>query len=220
MPVLNEAAALADYLRPLQSLRQRHCELIIVDGGSNDETVAIARSLADQVLTAVKGRALQMNAGAAVANGDILWFLHGDTLPPQNSDALIREALTKPSRIWGRFNVRLSGRHPLLRIVEIMMNLRSCLTGITTGDQGIFICRETFEQIGGYPEIALMEDIAISKSLKRIKRPVCLLQSLLTSSRRWEQNGIIKTILLMWSLRLLYFFGADPKKLVRIYYKK
>jgi rSAM/selenodomain-associated transferase 2 len=220
MPVINEGAVLHHCLQPLQPFRRRQCELIVVDGGSSDDTVAMASALADQVISSGRGRALQMNTGAARAGGYILWFLLGDPLPPDNADTLIRAALAAPDRVWGRFDVRLSGQQRLLRAVEMLMNLRSRVTGIATGDQGIFIRRGVFERIGGYPAIALMEDIAISRTLKCSGRPVCLPQRLLTSGRRWQQNGIIRTILLMWSLRLRYFLGADPARLVRIYYKK
>jgi rSAM/selenodomain-associated transferase 2 len=218
IPVLNEAAALPVCLQSLQPLRQQGCELIVVDGGSTDHSMAIATPWVDHVLTACKGRAAQMNAGARAASGDILWFLHGDSLPPPAAADLIRTTLNRSGHIWGRFDVRLSGSRPLLRVVEALMNARSRLTGIATGDQGIFVRRTVFEQVGGYPNIALMEDLALSHALKRISRPVCLRQRLLSSSRRWEQNGVWKTILLMWRLRLAYFLGADPNRLARLYY--
>lgn len=216
LPVLNEAAGIGPCLHALQPLRQRGCELIVVDGGSTDNTASLAAPLADRVLIAPKGRAMQMNAGAKVAAGQWLWFLHSDSQPPAHADQLIHTALTQ--HIWGRFAVRLSGSHPLLRLVALAMNSRSCLTGIATGDQGIFVRRVVFEAIGGYPEIPLMEDIALSRALKRRGRPACLPDYIITSSRRWERDGIIKTILLMWRLRLAYFFGADPARLVRLYY--
>ncbi len=219
LPVLNEEAQITACLTRLQPLREQNCELIVVDGGSGDRTVALAEPLADRVIPGPKGRAAQMNAGARQACGDILWFLHADSLPPPDAVTLIRVALAPPSRQWGRFDVRLSGRHPLLRVVETLMNVRSRLTGIATGDQGIFVRREAFERIGGYPTIALMEDIALSRLLKRQSGPVCLRQRLTTSSRRWERDGILRTILLMWRLRLAYFFGADPDQLARIYYR-
>lgn len=221
IPVLNEAAGLAACLQTLQPLRDRHCEVIVVDGGSADRSVAIATPLADLVLVAQRGRARQMNVGAQAARGDILWFLHGDSRPPPNAEECIRAALKAQRHAWGRFNVRLSGRKPLLRVVAMLMNWRSCLTGIATGDQGIFVRRSLFVQVGGYPEIPLMEDIALSRTLKRHSgRPVCLRQRLLTSSRRWEENGIWNTILLMWRLRLAYFLGADPAVLARLYDRK
>lgn len=218
LPVLNEAAHIVAGLNVLQPLRQQGCELIVVDGGSQDRTVMLAQPLADRVITSSKGRAAQMNAGAALARSDLLWFLHADSIPPPDAATMIRGALDDPNRGWGRFDVRLSGDHPLLRIVETLMNIRSRCTGIATGDQGIFVRRELFERIGGYPAIALMEDIALSRLLKRHSPPVCLRQRLQTSSRRWERYGILRTIALMWRLRLAYFFGADPERLARIYY--
>ncbi len=164
------------------------------------------------------GRAAQMNRGAAIAHGEILLFLHVDTRLPPNADRLITAALDGAGHRWGRFDVRLSGHHPLLRIVEGLMNLRSRLSGISTGDQAIFVRRADFESVGGFPDIALMEDIALSRRLKRLARPCCLRQRLVTSSRRWEANGIVRTIALMWWLRLAYFLGADPARLRKRYH--
>lgn len=172
LPVLNEEAPIVACLNVLKPLREPEGELIVVDGGSRDRTVALAEPLADRVIVGSPGRAAQMNAGAGQASGDILWFLHADSLPPPNAVALIRAALARPDRHWGRFNVRLSGHHPLLRVVETLMNVRSRLTGIATGDQGIFVRRALFERVGGYPALALMEDIALSRLLKRQSRPV------------------------------------------------
>ena len=218
LPVLNEAAHIAAGLEALQPLRDQHCELIVVDGGSRDQTVALAEPLADRGILSSKGRASQMNVGVQHASNPILWFLHVDSQPPPAAANLIRAALSDPRRHWGRFDVRLSGCRSGLRVVETLMNVRSRITGIATGDQGIFVRREQFEQIGGYPPIALMEDIALSRLLKRHSWPVCLRQPLITSSRRWERDGIARTILLMWRLRLAYFLGADPERLARIYY--
>ena len=219
LPVLNEQTSISGGLSRLQPLRQQDCELIIVDGGSRDQTMALAGPLADRVIASPKGRAAQMNAGAALAQSPLLWFLHADCLPPPDAAGIIRAALNDPARHWGRFDVRLSGCHPLLRMVETLMNLRSRLTGIATGDQGIFVRRELFERVGGYPALALMEDIALSRLLKRHGWPVCLRQRLQTSSRRWERDGILRTILLMWRLRLAYFLGVDPNHLARLYYR-
>ena len=216
LPILNEEAHVAACLGALQPLRGQNSELIVADGGSRDRSVALAEPLADRVVVGPRGRAAQMNAGARQANGDILWFLHADSLPPPDALSLIRAALAGRERGWGRFDVRLSGRRPSLRMVEFSMNLRSRLTGIATGDQGIFVRRDLFERIGCYPPIALMEDIALSRALKRYGRPVCLRQRVLTSSRRWERDGIARTILLMWRLRLAYFLGAEPDRLARI----
>jgi rSAM/selenodomain-associated transferase 2 len=215
VPVLNEAAVIAESLSELQALRSRGAEVIVVDGGSDDGTQEIAARFADHVVSAPRGRASQLNAGATMAGGDALLFLHADSRLPTNADRLISNALQ--SKSWGRFDVRLSGRHALLRIVEAMMNLRSRLTGIATGDQGIFVRRDTFFAEGGYPDIELMEDIALSARLKRSSRPACLREKIVSSSRRWENEGILRTIVLMWLLRLAFFLGAHPKKLARLY---
>ncbi|HEU0282595.1 MAG TPA: TIGR04283 family arsenosugar biosynthesis glycosyltransferase [Gallionella sp.] len=217
IPALNEAANIPNVLLALAPLRSRGHEVIVVDGGSSDGTAALATPLADRVLHASRGRALQMNAGARAAEGEMLWFLHADTLPPPNADELILQALAQGRRGWGHFDVRLSGTGALLRMVAFMMNRRSRLSGIATGDQGIFVRREVFEHAGGFPEISLMEDIALSRVLKRHSRPAHAAQGLVTSSRRWEQRGVWRTILLMWRLRLAYFLGADPRKLAGLY---
>ncbi|HWO99552.1 MAG TPA: TIGR04283 family arsenosugar biosynthesis glycosyltransferase [Methylococcus sp.] len=217
LPTWNEATVIASTLAKLAPFRARGAEILVADGGSRDATVSLASRLADRVIQAPKGRAVQMNAGAAVARGTYLLFLHADTeLPVEAFDALV-ECMAK-AVAWGRFDVRLSGCHPVLRVVETLMNWRSRLTGIVTGDQGIFVRRDVFEVVGGYPPIALMEDIALSKSLKSRAWPVCLGQRVTTSSRRWETRGIGSTIFLMWELRLRYFLGADPADLAREYY--
>lgn len=219
LPVLNEGERLRGALGALRRLRGAGHEVIVVDGGSDDDTARIAGELADRCLVAPRGRAAQMNAGAQEASGDVLLFLHADTLLPPAADRLILDGLTQSGRSWGRFNVRLAGKHPLLRLVGWMMNLRSRLTGIMTGDQAIFVRRDWFKRISGYPEIALMEDIALSKRLKQEGPPLCLRQKVLTSSRRWREHGILRTILAMWSLRLAYFLGADPERLAQRYYR-
>jgi rSAM/selenodomain-associated transferase 2 len=207
VPALNEARGIRAALEALAPLRARGHEVIVVDGGSSDGTTRLAVGLCDQVLNARRGRAVQMNAGARAARGDVLVFLHADTRLP--ADFVIPE-----SSLWGRFDVRIEGRHPLLRVVGWSMNLRSRLTGIATGDQAMFVRRELFP---GFPEIALMEDIALSRRLKRLGRPTCLRQKVLTSGRRWESRGVLRTVFLMWSLRLLYFLGASPDRLRRLY---
>lgn len=217
IPALNEAAQITAMLQALAPLRRRGHEVIVVDGGSSDGTPTLAAPLADQVLHAQKGRALQMNAGAHAATGDVLWFLHADTLPPPEADETILAALAQGDRSWGHFDVRLSGAGILLRMVAALMNRRSRLAGIATGDQGLFVRREVFERIGGFPEIPLMEDVALSRMLKRHSRPACVAKELVTSSRRWEQWGTWRTIFLMWRLRLAYFLGADPHKLAGQY---
>lgn len=215
IPVLNEAPNIAAALGALQPLRIRGHEIIVADGGSVDATPTIAESLADHVLSARSGRAAQMNAGAAVGRGDALLFLHIDTRLPEGADALIAGALTEHT--WGRFDVRIDSDHALLAVVGVMMNLRSRLTGIATGDQSMFMTRSAFERVKGFPNIALMEDVAMSARLKEVGPPACLRGKVVTSGRRWEKHGVVSTIALMWRLRLLYFLGADPQRLARIY---
>jgi rSAM/selenodomain-associated transferase 2 len=219
VPVLNEAGLIVAALDRLQPVRERGAEVIVVDGGSGDGTAELAEPLASRIVRSPKGRAVQMNAGARAATGEILLFLHADTRLPEEADRMLAAAFAEGA-VWGRFDVRLSGFHPLLRIVETLMNWRSRLSGIATGDQAMFVRREVFERVGGFPEIPLMEDIALSKTLKRIARPVCLREKVVASSRRWEEQGILRTILLMWELRLRYFFGADPADLARRYYRR
>ena len=216
IPVFNESAVIESTLSSLQPFRKHGHEVLVVDGGSRDHTVRLAVAGADRVIHAPRGRALQMSAGVSAAQGDVILFLHADTLPHPQADDLILEAMSQG--IWGRFDVRLSGRHPLLRLVEGLMNLRSRITGIVTGDQGIFVRREALDAIGGVPCQALMEDIELSRRLKRLGRPVCLREQVVSSSRRWEEKGVVSTILLMWRLRLAYALGADPERLATRYY--
>ena len=217
VPCLNEGEGIAGTLAALAPLRARGTEVIVADGGSSDGTADRAAPHVDAVINAPRGRAAQMNAGAARARGEILLFLHADSLLPDAADALIIEGLTRTRQGWGRFDVTIAGRHPLLRVVERLMNLRSRLTGIATGDQAIFVTRSLFTAAGGYPEIALMEDVALCKRLKRFGPPLCLKHRLTTSGRRWENHGVLRTIVLMWRLRLLYFLGARPERLARLY---
>ncbi|MEQ1638727.1 MAG: TIGR04283 family arsenosugar biosynthesis glycosyltransferase [Methylococcales bacterium] len=215
IPTLNEAATLADYLLALQPYRPS-CEIIVVDGGSQDTTINIASRYADQVIIAEAGRANQMNVGAQQAQGDILLFLHADTLLPEQALDLIQQALST-KRQWGRFDIELKGAHRLLPVIAMMMNWRSRITGIATGDQGIFVTHSAFQTVNQYTNQALMEDIDLCKKLNRLSPPVCLNAKVISSVRRWEQFGIIKTILLMWSLRLRYFFGASTETLAQLY---
>ena len=217
VPVLDEAGTLARSLLPLQPLRGRDVEVIVVDGGSRDGTPRAAHPLCDRVLAAPRGRASQMNAGVRAASGRVLLFLHADTRLPSGWSGMVRSALESGGRDWGRFDVRLDGAHPMLRVVERAMNLRSRLSGIATGDQAIFVTRAAFREAGGFPDIALMEDLALSRTLRARSRPACLSAAVVTSSRRWERDGIVRTILLMWRLRLEYALGADPEKLARLY---
>ena len=217
VPALNEAEGIAEVLSALEPLRARGAEVIAVDGGSEDGTADLARPLCDRVLVAPRGRAAQMNAGAAVARGGVLLFLHADTRLPLDADRLVLSGLAHEACEWGRFDVRIAGRHPLLPLAARLMNLRSRLTGIATGDQALFVDQQAFVAVGGFPNIHLMEDIALSQRLKRRGPPLCLSTPVVTSGRRWETHGVFYTIVLMWRLRLAYFLGADPAQLARIY---
>ncbi len=218
VPVLNEANSVVSFLQSVRNACQQATEIVVVDGGSDDATATLAAAHSDQVVISAKGRATQMNAGARVASGTILCFLHADSLLPAGADRNMRDAVASGVCGWGRFDVRLSGSHPMLRVIERLMNWRSRLTGIATGDQAMFMTRALFDKVGRFPEIALMEDIAMSRKLKSCCRPACLPHVVMTSSRRWEKNGILRTILLMWRLRLLYFLGTDPARLADRYY--
>jgi rSAM/selenodomain-associated transferase 2 len=218
VPVLNEAAQLADMLAALQALRERGHELIVADGGSRDGSVTIARKWADRVIMSGAGRALQMNAGAEHARHEVLLFLHADTRLPERADQLILQALDAEGRVWGRFDVRLASARPLFRVIETAINWRSALSGIATGDQAIFVRRSWFEKVGAYDGLPLMEDVALSKKLLRHARPQRITTPVHTSSRKWERDGIVRTMLLMWQLRAAYALGVHPDKLVARYY--
>lgn len=220
VPVLNEAGGIRACLEALASLRQAGAEVIVVDGGSRDGTVALCAGLADHVLQASAGRARQMNAGASQAAGAWLLFLHADTRLPARAPECIARALGPGGRAWGRFDVRIEGRSRLLPLVSALMNVRSRLTGIATGDQAMFMRREAFDAVGGFPQQPLMEDVELSRRLKRmpgIGAPACLRERVVTSGRRWDQRGALATIVLMWRLRLLYWLGASPERLARAY---
>lgn len=216
VPVLNEARNLATHLLALQKFRQRGAHVVVVDGGSDDDTLAIAQSYADLAFIAPRGRAAQMNAGAAACPADVLLFVHADTRLPNDADSLVAGAVCK-RHAWGRFDVRIDSRRPALHLVADAMNLRSRWTGIATGDQAIFVRHDLFRAVGGFPDLPLMEDIAISRMLLRHGPPACLRQRVMTSARRWEQHGVLRTILLMWRLRAAYFLGADPARLALQY---
>jgi rSAM/selenodomain-associated transferase 2/rSAM/selenodomain-associated transferase 1 len=216
VPVLDEAAALPAVLAALQPLRARGAEVIVVDGGSTDATWRLAHAGADRVLLAPRGRASQMNAGARVAGGAVLLFLHADTRLPPEADRRIAEAVAGGAT-WGRFDVRIDSPRLLLHLVAALMNLRSRLSGIATGDQALFVRRDTFEAIGGFADLPLMEDIVLSSALRHRGAPACLRERVTTSARRWERHGVLRTILLMWGLRLRWFFGADAQQLAERY---
>lgn len=216
VPVLNEAHGIRDTLAALAPLRQRGAEVVVVDGGSQDDTVALAQPLADAVIAGPRGRARQMNAGAVRAQADALLFLHADTTLPPEADRLVQAALAKGGR-WGRFDVTLVGRHPMLRVVAAGMNLRSRLSGVATGDQALFMHRSAFDAVGGFPDQPLMEDVEISQRLRRLAPPVALRARVATSGRRWETRGVWRTIVLMWWLRWRYWCGASPERLAEAY---
>ncbi len=217
VPALDEGAEIAAALRTLAPVRARGGEVILVDGGSGDDTVARARPFVDRIVESAPGRAIQMNAGAAVARGDWLWFVHADSRVDAAAVTDLDVTIGRSRRRWARFGVRLSGRRFLFLTIGFFMNARSCLTGIATGDQGIAVERALFESVGGYPEQPLMEDIALSRTLRVHAWPACLPVRITTSSRHWERRGAWRTIWLMWSLRFAYWRGSDPEALARRY---
>ncbi len=218
IPVVNEAGHLAVKLQALQALRD-HCQVLLVDGGSDDASATIAEPWVDQVLHSPRGRALQMNCGATAAQAEVLLFLHADTRLPDNAVGLILQAVAE-GYSWGRFDVSFDSSQPVFRLIAFMMNWRSRLTGIATGDQALFMTRPAFQTVAGFPGIALMEDIAVSARLKKLGRPCCLTARVVTSARRWQQQGAVRTVLLMWWLRLRFFFGANPDDLAVRYYRR
>ena len=216
VPALNEAAGIAATLAALAPLRAAGHEVLVVDGGSSDGTPALCAGLADAVLAGPRGRARQMNAGAARARGAVLLFLHADTRLPAGAAAAVQRAVAGGA-LWGRFDVCIDGRPRLLRVVAALMNLRSRWTGIATGDQAIFVQRAAFQAIGGFADQPLMEDIELSRRLRRTAAPACLRERVHTSGRRWEQRGVWRTIWLMWRLRWRYWRGASPEALAQAY---
>ena len=229
IPVINEVDNLPHLFANINSLKPSPQQIILVDGGSNDDSIGIIRSFINelvlgnerkidwQMTESKAGRARQMNTGAALATGDVLLFLHADTRLPIDAIDSISKAMTLAE--WGRFDVQLNSRQPMLRVVSTMINWRSRLTGIATGDQAIFIQRKLFEQMGGYPSQALMEDIELCKQIKGITKPACLKSKVITSARRWQQHGTWRTIILMWQLRFDYWRGVSADNIRQRYYK-
>ncbi len=216
VPIFNEIDTLPSLLKRLQHWQRQGCEILLVDGNSTDESADMARSFGFEVLPCAKGRAKQMNMGANAATGNLLLFLHADTQLPANADTKIL-SLLQTTHCWGRFDVEISGSHYLLSVIAKMMNLRSRRTGIATGDQAIFVTKNVFEDVGGFPEQPLMEDIELSKQLLRYSSPLCLHDKVITSGRRWESQGVYRTVLLMWRLRWKYWRGTPAEALAKDY---
>ena len=218
VPVLNEAAGLPALVARLHALQAQGAHIVLVDGGSSDGSMQAAMQAGLAVLQTGRGRARQMNAGAHASASQCLLFLHADTVLPAGALDAMSAALAHPDVVaWGRFDVRIDGQHPMLKVVAWFMNQRSRLTGIATGDQCLFMTRAAWEAVGGFPEQPLMEDIELSTRLKALARPVCLRLKVSTSGRRWEQRGVWSTIWLMWILRWRYWRGADPAHLAELY---
>lgn len=221
IPVLNEAERLPGTLGHIASLSKCSSDVIVVDGGSQDDSRQVASRAGVTVIRGERGRARQMNAGAAVAHGDVLLFLHADTLLPSTAEQAIEDAIQRGGGanecVWGRFDVRISGHSFMLRLVAILMNWRSRFTGIATGDQAIFVTRRAFQSVGGFPDQPLMEDVELSKRLLALSWPVCLADRVVTSGRRWEALGVWRAIWMMWRLRWLYWRGVPAGELAELY---
>lgn len=219
IPALDEAARIEACIACLAPLRTEGVEVVVSDGGSSDDTRERAVAAGARVVASPRGRARQQNAGAEAVAGDLLWFVHADCRPSPGACAMVAAAAATGEPVWGRFDVTLSGPGAMLRIIEVAMNARSRFTGIATGDQCLFVSRGLFRRAGGFPDIALMEDIALSRTLRRIARPRCERARVVTSSRKWREEGVWRTVALMWRLRLAYALGADPAGLARRYYR-
>ncbi|MDC3332609.1 TIGR04283 family arsenosugar biosynthesis glycosyltransferase [bacterium] len=218
IPTFNEALNIRGFLQKLQPLRAQGCEIILADGDSEDGTPIIAKMWVDQVVVAPKGRAQQMNAGALRARGNKLLFLHADTSLPSNIIDWLKWFVVQPEQSWGFFCVRLSGKSVAFRVIEKCINVRSRLTAVATGDQAIYVGRDQFRALGGFDDIPLMEDVSLSKTLKKISPPTIWDSPVITDSRRWEKRGTVATVLLMWKLRLMYWLGVSPNYLAKKYY--
>ena len=220
IPTLNEADHLPDLLADLRGVMALgNVQVIVADGGSAQGPGSLAAATGAHVIVGERGRAVQLNAGARLAEGEVLLFLHADSRIPPGVDLVALTGRCTDATPWGRFDVIIGDGPPLLRLVAWAMNLRSRVTGIATGDQGIFVRREVFEALGGFPNQPLMEDIALCARLRNVARPLCLRARLVTSSRRWQRDGVFRTVLLMWALRLAYWLGVSPHTLVRCYYR-
>jgi len=215
IPALNEEPNIAATIASCAG--DSVCEVIVVDGGSEDDTPGVATRSAARVIASGRGRANQLNAGAVQARGEILLFLHADTQLPPGFDGAVVDALADDEVVGGRFDIDLQPSSPLIRLTARLISLRSRLSRIGTGDQALFVRRRTFEDLGGFPDVPIMEDLALSVAMKRCGKIACLRQRVVSSSRRWQVDGVVRTILLMWSMRALYFFGVSPRRLRRFY---
>lgn len=216
VPVLNEAEQLPALLEHVSGLQAEGCEVLLVDGGSGDGSLALMRHSGLKVIESAPGRARQMNAGARASRGEVLLFLHADTRLPAGAVEVVRRALAH-GHVWGRFDVCIQGASVMFPLISAMINWRSRFTGIATGDQAMFVRREAFEAVGGFPDQPLMEDVEMSRRLRRVSSPACLRAQVRTSGRRWESRGVWPTIWLMWRLRWLYWRGVAPAKLAKLY---
>jgi len=218
IPVLNESLFFTNQQLYLQALLNKGHEIVVVDGGSQDDSFLAAQKLGCKCIRTKASRGYQLQSGAKESSNDVLVFLHADTILPLTAIDSIYQALNKPNVFWGRFDVEFSNKKPIFKIIAWFMNKRSCLTGVITGDQTLFIKRETYFDNGGFADLPLMEDIEFSKRLRKVSPPICLNETVITSSRKWETNGVFKTIFLMWRLRLLYYFGMSTDRLAKLYY--
>ena len=214
--MLNEAATIASTLDALRR-GAPDAEIVVVDGGSTDASVAIARPLSDTLIDAPRGRALQMNAGARASQGDVLVFVHADTIVPSTFATDIASALSDPAIVGGRFDVRLDDSALPYRIIGAMISLRSRISHTGTGDQAIFVRRDVFDRLGGFPELELCEDLEFSRRLKRTGQIACLRTRVITSARRWNRDGVVRTVIRMWLIRAMYLLGVPPARLKRMY---
>ena len=217
IPALNEEHVLLKQQQALSMFLQDGHEMILVDGGSEDNTVHLAKQLGFKTIVTKASRGYQLKAGSDISKYETLLFLHADTQVPHAAIQVIQNALSSSDKLWGRFNVSFNNNDLIYRVIAFFMNLRSCLTGIVTGDHAMFITKDAYRKCGGFSDMPIMEDIDICKRLRRISKPICLKNRVITSCRKWESNGIFLTILKMWSFRLMYFFGASPEKLAKLY---
>jgi rSAM/selenodomain-associated transferase 2 len=217
VPVHNQARSIGAILHALKSFRDRGAEIIVVDGGSNDDTAMLARPLADQVIRSPRGLGLQMNEGAKVANGFIFLFLRPETKLPPDADTQVMYGRSRDTSVWGRFDLRLAGRHMMLPLAARYLNWRSRMSGIASGEQAIFVQREAFFRIGGFRHMPVMEDVDLCQRLKAISPPICVASRVTAPGERFDRDGMWKTLRAMWAMRMRYRMGAKPDDLAKRY---